>query len=147
MHFCTVSVDWMWIFGIDSQLKMWMYCKNNFFVHLVCTLFAIISTPSPLEERSIVASMSVWVSVCEHILGTFCSVFTKFCACHLQTWRRGSVLLKSVANLRYFQYRVAGSPIFDRTVRFFTARCYACTVQPWVCVCLSPVGVLLKRLG
>ena len=51
-------------------------------------------TPLTIEKRSIVMSVSVClsVSVCvclsirDHILGTTCPIFTKFCACYLWPW-------------------------------------------------------------
>jgi len=60
--------------------------------------------PSPIGEQSIVMSVSVCLclSVCDHIFGTSCPIFTNFFM--RVTYGRGSVLLWRCHDVTYFRF-------------------------------------------
>jgi len=85
---CVVR-QWMHVGCMDYKQSEKSIAKSS--SQKSSNIIIVIITPPPTAEPSIVMSVSICLSVRDHISGTTCLTFTKFCG-HV-TYGRGSVLL------------------------------------------------------
>ena len=83
---------WLDIWAHDIGLR-WgtQVLLDSLHTHWHCHWYLLFITPPRLGQQSIVMSVSVCLSDCDHVFGTTCLIFTK-CSVHF-TYGRGSVLL------------------------------------------------------